>query len=241
MNPLEFEKCGCLLLRRAVTEPQLTSIAQQLEHILTDSNAGILRSRGQAFGVRNLLQLWPELVEIVRLPPLREFAEQILGQEFGVVRALLFDKPPGRSWTLPWHRDRTIAVKSTDGQLGDFANPTRKAGVPHLNAPSWLLCEMLTLRLSIDPMTAENGPLVVVPGSHHVGADTDDDLTGSQQAHIETILCDAGDVFAMRPLLAHSSLCSAPTTELRRRVVHIELCGRRRLPCDLQWNEFAEV
>jgi hypothetical protein len=44
-----------------------------------------------------------------------------------------------------------------------------KVGVPHVEAPEWLLEKMLTMRLHLDDMTEENGPLKVLPGSHHSG------------------------------------------------------------------------
>jgi hypothetical protein len=45
-------------------------------------------------------------------------------------------------------------------------SPTVKAGIPHLVAPQWLLERMLTIRVHLDEVTHENGPLVVQPGSH---------------------------------------------------------------------------
>ena len=35
-----------------------------------------------------------------------------LGPGLGLVRVLYFDKPPGQSWALPWHKDLTIAVRA---------------------------------------------------------------------------------------------------------------------------------
>jgi len=67
----------------------------------------------------------------------------VLGPQGGLTRGLYFDKPPGNSWALPWHRDLTIAVKQ-HGPLGCFTNPTKKAGVPHVQAPAELLARMVT-------------------------------------------------------------------------------------------------
>jgi hypothetical protein len=59
---------------------------------------------------------------------------------------------------------------------------------------------------------------------------------------VQTILCDAGDVFVMRPLLVHSSLCSLEHTQLRRRVAHVELAMERDLlPEGLHWKEFLTI
>jgi len=44
-----------------------------------------------------------------------------------------FDKPPGHSWALPWHKDYSLAVRE-HGRAGVFTKPTVKAGVPHVVA-----------------------------------------------------------------------------------------------------------
>ena len=56
----------------------------------------------------------------------------------------------------------------TDNRLPSqrFSRPTTKAGVPHETAPDEILREMLTLRIHLDDVTEENGPLQVVPESH---------------------------------------------------------------------------
>ena len=82
------------------------------------------------------------------------------------VRALFFDKPPDRSWNLPWHKDTSIAVKDLSIQSSSFSRPTTKAGVPHLIACDEVLRRMLTLRIHLDEVSDENGPLRVIPGSH---------------------------------------------------------------------------
>src|SRR6266404_493411 len=93
----------------------------------------------------------------------------VLGPDFGLVRVLFFDKPPGGSWSLPAHKDLTIAVRDNRLPSRHFRNPTRKAGVPHVEAPRELLDKMLTARIHLDDVTAENGPLKVIPGSHRLG------------------------------------------------------------------------
>ena len=108
---------------------------------------------------------------------------------------------------------------------------------------------MLTLRLSLDAMTPENGPLVVLPGSHSVlsaerlatAGEADSDLAQLASSEVRTILCQPGDIFVMRPLLAHSSLLSTKNCLWRRRVLHLELSAVGELPPGFDWFEFAEV
>jgi hypothetical protein len=47
-----------------------------------------------------------------------------------------------------------------------LTRPTIKAGAPHVIASDEILHKMLTLRIHLDEVTDENGPLRVVPGSH---------------------------------------------------------------------------
>ena len=93
----------------------------------------------------------------------------------------------------------TIAVKR-HGSLERFRKPTVKAGVPHVEQID-LLATMLTARIHLDAVTMQNGPLQVVPGSHRLDA---------APRPVETILCSAGDVLLMRPLLSHASIQCEP-------------------------------
>jgi hypothetical protein len=185
---------------------------------------------GPAYGARNLLRLWPGVVELARKPPLADALLRLLGPAGGVVRALYFDKPPGYSWALPWHQDFTVAVKA-HGVLGRFQKPTVKAGVPHVEAPAELLARMVTARVHLDDVTDENGPLRVIPGSHR----------GPQDREPVTLHGRAGDVLLMRPLLVHGSGHSAEGTHRHRRVVHLECAADRELPDGYEWHDFVPV
>ena len=81
-----------------------------------------------------------------------------------------------------------------------FSRPTQKAGVPHVIASDELLRQMLTLRIHLDEVTDENGPLRVIPQSH-----ISSDSVGLGVDHAVTIYASAGDVLAMRPLISHAS------------------------------------
>jgi hypothetical protein len=192
----------------------------------------VLTSRpGRAYGARNLLRLWPGAVDLLSTTPLAAVLQNLLGDTAGVVRGLYFDKPPGATWSLPWHRDMTIAVKR-HGALGRFNKPTTKAGVPHMEAPVELLATMLTARIHLDAMTSENGPLQVVPGSH---------LLDAEPRPVETILCAAGDVLLMRPLISHASIQSAEGCTAHRRIVHLEMSPTRELPDGYEWHDWVTL
>jgi hypothetical protein len=192
-----------------------------------------VRSRdGNVYAARNIVTLWPAAAELWRSPPLPELLAAILGRDFGLVRVLFFDKPPEQTWSLPWHKDMTVAVRDNRLPSTRFAKPTRKAGVPHVEAPRDLLETMLTARLHLDDVTEENGPLQVMPGSHRSGKKLD--LSGGARS----ILARRGDVLLMRPLLAHSSLPSQSGTSRHRRILHFEFAAHADLPDGYAWHDF---
>ena len=166
--------------------------------------------------------------------PLLSFLRKHLGEDFGLVRALFFDKPPDRTWNLPWHKDTSIAVKDNSIKSTSFSRPTTKAGVPHLIACDEVLKRMLTLRIHLDEVNDENGPLRVIPGSHVSG---DSDGVGIENA--VTIHADVADVLAMRPLISHASGSSVEATRRHRRILHLEFAADPVLPDGLQWHNFV--
>jgi hypothetical protein len=189
-------------------------------------------SNGALYAARNVLGWWPEAAQIWRRPPLPDFLESILGSDYGLVRVLFFDKPPERSWTLPWHKDLTIAVREHRQGSHAFTKPTTKTGLPHVEAPVELLESMATARLHLDDVTEENGPLLVLPGSHRTGKSME--LSG----HPTPIHACRGDVLLMRPLLAHASGRSHAGTTRHRRILHFEFAPSRSLADGFAWNAF---
>ena len=195
----------------------------------------ILANDGPAYGARNLLQLWPGVLELARSPRLGGALVEVLGRRAGVVRVLFFDKPPGHSWALPWHKDYNVAV-AEHGVEGAFTKPTTKAGVPHVMAPAALLGAMLTARVHLDDVTTDNGPLRVIPGSHRYYAMGEDQSREPVAVH-----CRAGDVVLMRPLLTHASGHAKPEAGLHRRTVHLECAASPELPDGYRWHDFRPL
>jgi ectoine hydroxylase-related dioxygenase (phytanoyl-CoA dioxygenase family) len=135
---------------------------------------------------------------------------------------------------LAWHKDLTIAVRDNRLPSQQFLRPTVKAGVPHVEAPIGLLQQMLTLRIHLDEVTHENGPLRVIPGSHRSGKENIETSTPPRVIHAQ-----AGDVLAMRPLVSHSSGASSAETRRHRRVLHLEFSGQQQLPDGFAWHDFV--
>ncbi len=233
---MSLERDGFAWVRGAFDSNAVDAMLERLNRLLLENanDASILAgSSGPAYGARNLMRLWPDAAKLIGdSPSLASAVRAALGDSAGVVRGLFFDKPPGHSWALPWHRDYTIAVKDHRPSPG-FAKPTMKAGVPHLEAPEWLLKTILTVRIHLDAMADDNGPLRVVPGSHRNESEIVDDAV--------TLHCEGGDALLMRPLLLHASGHSLPGSANHRRIVHLECAGSRELPDGLEWNRFEPI
>lgn len=224
---------GYAVIVAALSQEKVADILARLTAALeSDRQGSSLRSAtGTLYAARNILQLWPAVTAVWQQPPLPHLLQEVLGARFGLVRVLFFDKPPQQSWALPWHKDFAIAVKDNRLPSSQFSKPTTKAGVSHVEAPEWLLQQMLTLRLHLDDVTPENGPLKVLPGSHR----------GDESQPAETILADAGDVLAIRPLVSHCSNKSQPDSARHRRILHLEFAGVRDLPDSYDWHDFISV
>lgn len=235
-----LELNGYCLMRGIYSAVEVDTAIRSLESVLHSERHDVsIRGReGTVYAARNVLQLWPEATTWWRREPLVEFLVETLGADCGLVRILYFDKPPEQTWSLPWHKDLTIAVEPPNmlpagRPKGSWTKLTRKAGVPHVEADEAVLSQMLTLRIHLDPADEENGALWVIPGSHHTGKTLG--LTAGERTRIDAA---AGDVLLMRPLLAHSSGRSAEASNRHRRILHLEFNGVRELPHGFRWREY---
>jgi len=230
----DISEDGYALLAEVFSAVECGQLASELELALSicrDDATALRRSNGSLYGARNLLEIFPAARSIWQRKPLLVPLREMLGNDFGLVRGLFFDKSPESNWSLPWHQDLTIAVQDNSLPSLQFKNATRKAGVPHVEAPRQILEQMLTLRIHLDHVTADNGPLRVLAGSHRADSPTNQDRE-------ITILARAGDVLAMRPLLFHCSSSACSPTHLHRRIIHLEFAGCRELPDGYRWRHF---
>jgi hypothetical protein len=235
MNWRELDQHGIALLAAVYDTSAVGAIGTALEMAFAaDRSEAVRRSEsGCVFAARNILSLWPAAAVVWRQPSLFGAIRMALGPSFGLVRGLFFDKPPEHTWSLPWHKDLTIAVREHRPPNEQFSKPTTKVGVPHVEAPVEVLEHMLTARIHLDQATEENGVLYVVPGSHRLGKAMPADDHGAVP-----VIAAAGDVLLMRPLVAHCSGSSAEGTALHRRVLHLEFAASQELPGGYHWQEF---
>jgi ectoine hydroxylase-related dioxygenase (phytanoyl-CoA dioxygenase family) len=222
---------GFAIIPGVLDSAQVVSVIEQLKEIPRSEST---KQRGQSyFGIRNLLSIVPSLRSLASSPSIRSLVDPIVGPQAQIVRGTFFDKTPDANWKVPWHQDLTIAVRQRK-EVADFNCWTMKAGIINVQPPSFVLDEVLTLRLHLDATNEDSGALKVIPGSHKSGRLSGDEI---QKIRHETksVVCSAekGDVLAMRPLLLHSS--SVSNNASHRRVIHLEFCAVD-LPCGLEWS-----
>jgi ectoine hydroxylase-related dioxygenase (phytanoyl-CoA dioxygenase family) len=185
--------------------------------VLTAQEVEALRALVPASGAGRRTVLDDERVH----PWVARLGSQLLPDGFAAVRALLFDKSPDANWALGWHRDTSVAVRERH-EVADFGPWTVKEQVPHAIAPRRLLETMRSLRVHLDDVDQDNGPLRVQRGSH---------VNGDGPEH--TCLARAGDVLVFSPLLLHAS--SSSRAQRHRRVLQLEF-ARSPLPPPLEWK-----
>ena len=219
---------GFLIMDGFLTPSAVGEIVAFLEGLQFDQEASRVR-RGVVFARRNLLGL-----DFIRgLVQRREIVEMVkaLAPESAAVRAILFDKTGAANWTVPWHQDRAIAVRERIDAPG-FGPWSQKAGVIHVQPPTTILRQMLTLRIHADACRCDNGPLRVIAGTHNRLMDPREIAAETEEAKQFKCEVDAGGLVVMRPLVLHaSSPAKAPG---HRRVIHVEF-GPERLPGGLEW------
>lgn len=164
--------------------------------------------------------------------PIGTIAATVLGERSRPVRAILFNKTANANWSLGWHQDRTISVKERRDVAG-FGPWTLKGGMNHVEPPFGLLACMVTLRIHLDDVGADNAPLLVAPGSHKLGRVLEDKID-EVVSRCGTLAClaSAGDVWLYStPILHASKAATAPKT---RRVLQVDYAAED-LPHGLEW------
>lgn len=212
------------MARAVLTCSQIRELIEAVSPLLEQSS----KRRG---GVRSLLTQSPAAAELARSAEIRALVEPVLGAGAFVTRSILFDKSPDANWDVVWHQDATIAVQMQH-ELAGFGPWSTKAGVPHVQPPQEVLAGMLTVRIHLDDCEADNGPLLVVPGSHREFVDDGMIARAVCDSAAVALCCRAGDAILMRPLILHASRKSVAVSH--RRVIHLEFASSD-LPAPLQW------
>lgn len=224
----EIEKIGFTIVPQIIDDKQIETLIVDLSKI----NKPFDEKNGTVYGIRNLLNLSPEVRKLAENNKVKDLIENIFGKSAQPVRAIFFDKTPGANWKVPLHQDLTIAVKEKRETVG-FSAWTRKAGIHHVQPPVSTLEKMLAIRIHLDNADESNGALKVLPKSHRNGRLSAAEIQNlKKESKIKLCEVERGSAFLMRPLLVHSS--SSGTNPAHRRVIHIEFSAES-LPNDLEW------
>jgi hypothetical protein len=218
---LRFDRDGALLFGGVLSAAEAAALADRLEPQITGRP-----------GTR--LKVEPDVATLLAADgAVGRVAAGLIGPDAIPVRAVLFDKSPGANWIVAWHQDRTIPVRERDETPG-FGPWSTKDGVLHVAPPITVLEGMVTLRLHLDPVDADNAPLVVALGSHRFGY-VQANEAAARAAHCAALVCKAaaGDVWAYSTPILHMSARSVG--ERRRRVLQVDYAAAP-LPEPLQWR-----
>lgn len=226
----EIDRLGFATVRHLINDRQIEKFIEclfKLDNLPSKKN-------GIVYGVRNLLNLSPEIRQFTKSRIVKDLVGKVLGENAKPVRAIFFDKTPEANWKVPWHQDLTIAVKVKRETKG-FTAWTRKADIQHVQPPVSILEKMLAVRIHLDDTDEANGALKVLPNSHKYGRLSASAIQSLRKTHrIKTCNAKRGEAFLMRPLTVHSS--SAGTSPSHRRVIHIEFAAEN-LPNNLEWYD----
>lgn len=184
-------------------------------------------------GIRLYAALMPIGDMLGRCGALGALAGSLLGAGTRPVRAILFDKRGDMNWVLGLHQDRTIAVRERRDVKG-YGPWSVKAGQVHVQPPQHVIDRMITLRVHLDDVDADNAPLVILRGSHARGLLTEAEIA-ALAAHGTSYRCLArrGDVWAYRTAIVHGS-DTVRLTGRRRRVLQVDWSAEA-LPAGLEW------
>lgn len=182
------------------------------------------------FAIRQFLQIVPAAKSLIFNNTFCSFFKKSFGDNFFLIKAIYFDKPPNANWIVPWHQDLTIVTNQRDNIEG-FSKWRSKNGKFYVRPPLSVLENIITIRLHLDNCTAKNGALKVIAGSHQHGIDQKLDFTIEN-----SVICEVkrGGVLAMKPLIYHAS--KRTENNLNRRVIHLEF-SNIELPKGLTYGE----
>lgn len=226
----DFDEKGFLILKNVLNEDETSHHIKSLSKL--KSANGVSKKKDSIYGVRNLLNLSPEVKEFAESEAVRKIVKKFIGKNANPVRAIYFDKTADANWKVPWHQDLTISVEEKIETEG-FSAWSLKAGIQHVQPTVEILENILTLRFHLDDADETNGALKVLEGTHKYGRLSADKIKLCKRK-TNSCLCVAskGDVLIMKPLLVHSSL--AGSNPKNRRVIHMDF-SNVSLPNGLKW------
>lgn len=149
-----LDKQGFAIVPHVLDTSTVVELTEALQVPLSSNSAG----------TRNLANTVQAVGRLAHSASVRKLIEPVLGKEARLVRSVLFKKTPAVNWQVAWHQDLSIAVQQKV-EVEGFGQWSIKDGVHHVQPPTSVLENMLTVRLHLDDADEANGALRVLPGS----------------------------------------------------------------------------
>ena len=229
-NKIELEQEGFSITSEIYDENEVLEIIQTLESIEGNSQS-IIKTK-ELFAIRQLMNVKPELWNILLNENLSELISEIGGTNYFLTKAIYFDKPKKSNWFVSYHQDLSINV-TEKREINEYKNWTSKRNQIGVQPPIEILENIFTIRIHLDDTTKNNGALRVIPKSHLKGIIRTD--IGKYKTENE-VLCELnkGECMLMKPLTLHAS--SRTVNENKRRVIHLEF-SNMELKKPIKWKE----
>jgi ectoine hydroxylase-related dioxygenase (phytanoyl-CoA dioxygenase family) len=219
---LFFEEQGYLLVEDAVSGEQLAALREQFATWIQESKSHQV-AYGETLDGRGRFDLElghsadkpaNDYYQVMRDSLMTDCVAELIGPNVKFHHSKINSKLPGAATTVKWHQDFPFTPHSND--------------------------DLVTALLMVDEVTAENGPLQVLPGSHrgeiydlwHDGVFTgavDDAVTRHCVDKAVTCTGKAGSVCLMHTRLLHGS---SPNLSARPRTLFIAVYSAEdAVPC----------
>jgi ectoine hydroxylase-related dioxygenase (phytanoyl-CoA dioxygenase family) len=223
---------GFAIIENIYTQEEIAKIIAVINQNQTES--ANYRLNQDLFAIRNLLAEIPDLKNYLFTKNFNLLKQSVMSENYFLIKAIYFDKPPLSNWSVYWHQDVTISVKQKVETAG-FGHWTRKNDIISVIPPLNYLENTITIRIHLDDCDLSNGGLKVIPNSHKQGLlDTQAIQNWRETQPAQVCEIKQGGILLMKPLLLHASTKSV--SQQHRRVIHLEFCNQL-LPENLEWRE----
>lgn len=229
-HKIKIEEDGFSIIHDVFTDEEISQLLTVIEQ-LTEGNSNFRKNK-DLFAIRNFLNEVPEIKPFLWTKDFNDLIDNLLGDDYFLVKAIYFNKPPMSNWLVTWHQDTKISVDKKLETNG-FEQWSLKQGMQAVQPSQDVLESIYTIRIHLDDCDETNGGLKVVPKTHKLGILKDLEIQNIDKKN-ELCAVKKGGVLIMKPLLVHGS--SKSTSANNRRIIHLEFSSKE-LPNGLNWRE----